>query len=237
MIDAVTYILLFFIYSFIGWLMEVILVFLENHKVVNRGFLIGPYCPIYGCGCLLIIILLKKYMSSYLELFFMSILICSILEYTTSYIMEKLFHARWWDYSDKKFNINGRICLETMIPFGLLGSLMTCIVNPFFVNKLSLIPNIWLNIIATILCIIFIIDLIISFNIINSFKKEIVKVDVDRTEEFSKRVRTILNQRGFLHKRLIKAFPNLKTSREVLLEIQKKINDAIAKIDNKKIVK
>ena len=117
-----TYFLLFIIYSIIGWILEIIFAFINLKKFVNRGFLIGPYCPIYGAGCLLLTILLSKYAEDTIVLFALSIIICSILEYLTSWIMEKIFKLRWWDYSDMKFNINGRICLETMIPFGIIGS-------------------------------------------------------------------------------------------------------------------
>ena len=111
------YIALFFIYSFLGWVMESILETVRKKRFVNRGFLIGPYCPIYGAGVLLITILLAKYNDDIWITFLMSLLICGTLEYATSYIMEKIFKARWWDYSYRKFNINGRICLETLIPF------------------------------------------------------------------------------------------------------------------------
>ena len=139
--DISSYFLLFIIYSNLGWLMEVTLKSIELKKFINRGFLIGPICPIYGYGCLLIIILLKNFTSNIVLLFFSSVIICSILEYLTSYIMEKLFKARWWDYSRRKYNINGRICLNTMIPFGLLGCLMMYVVNPFLESKLLLIDS------------------------------------------------------------------------------------------------
>ena len=128
------YILLFFSYSFIGWLMEVIIKLIQYKRLINRGFLIGPYCPIYGWGGILISLLLQKYVDDPLALFLFTIFICSILEYYTSYFMEKLFNARWWDYSSKKFNVNGRICLDTMIPFGLLGMLIMYVINPFLIN-------------------------------------------------------------------------------------------------------
>jgi len=108
--------MLFFIYAILGWIIETTLVSIEKKKFVNRGFLIGPYCPIYGFGGLAITILLKNYTKDPIVLFLMAVIICACLEYFTSYIMEKLFKARWWDYSKKKYNINGRICLETIIP-------------------------------------------------------------------------------------------------------------------------
>ncbi len=224
-----TYFILFMMYSFMGWLMEVMLTLIKEHKFVNRGFLIGPYCPIYGYGCLLIIILLGKYANDFIVLFLMTITICSILEYLTSYFMEKLFNARWWDYSNRKFNLNGRICLETMIPFGLLGSIVVYVVNPFYMKILSYIPLTVLYIISIILLTIYLVDNIISFNVINSFKKEIKKAEKDRTEEITKKIRNIISKKSLLHKRLINAFPHIKTSKEVLYDLQAKINERIAK--------
>ena len=155
------YILLFFIYSIFGWIMEVVCKLIEKKKFINRGFLIGPYCPIYGHGAILITLLLQKYINDPIALFIMGIVICSILEYLTSYFMEKIFHARWWDYSQRKFNINGRICLRTMIPFGLLGLFIMYVSNPFFFDVIEKIPNVTLNIICITLLIIFFINNIV----------------------------------------------------------------------------
>ncbi len=109
--------LLFSIYSFLGWLMEVVNTLRVEKKFVNRGFLVGPFCPIYGFGVLLMTIMLEKYQNDIVATFIFSILICGILEYFTSFFLEKIFHARWWDYSNRKFNINGRICLENLFIF------------------------------------------------------------------------------------------------------------------------
>ena len=124
--------ILFIIYSFIGWLIEVVYTYLHYHKLSNRGFLIGPICPIYGIGGLLLIVLLSKYINDPISIFLMSIVLFAILEYLVSFLMEKIFHARWWNYSDRKFNINGRVCLETIIPFGVLGLITMYFIHPFF---------------------------------------------------------------------------------------------------------
>ena len=204
------YILLFFIYSFMGWVLEIIFTLITTHKLSNRGFLIGPYLPIYGCGCCLLLILLgsnKNLVSLFLE----SILICSILEYFTSYIMEKLFKTRWWDYSNRKFNINGRICLETMIPFGVLGCLLIYYINPFFTSLLlSVSPSI-IKVVAIILSIIFIIDFIISFKIIFNIRGIIKDVTKDSTDEITKIVKETLNK-SKIYRRISKAFPKFKIS-------------------------
>ena len=147
---------IFIIYSILGWFMEVIIVSTKKRKLTNRGFLIDPWCPIYGFGALFITVLLKKYYEDPLVLFIMSFLLGSILEYVTSYIMEKIFHARWWDYSDHKFNVNGRISLITSLGFGFLGLILVYVFNPFFLKIVMNIPSIVLNIIMIIIGLIFI---------------------------------------------------------------------------------
>ena len=148
------YFLLFISYAFLGWCMEVICKLIQYKRFINRGFLIGPYCPIYGWGALLITILLRKYTSDIVALFALGMILCAILEYFTSYLLEKIFKARWWDYSTKKFNINGRICLNTMIPFGLLGVIMMRIINPAFLSIYNSISPKNLSIIVIIILVI-----------------------------------------------------------------------------------
>lgn len=212
-----TYILLFFIYSFLGWCLEVGCKLISDHKFINRGFLIGPYCPIYGWGVLIMTILLNKYLSDPITLFIMIILCCSILEYFTSYFLEKIYHTRWWDYSKYTFNINGRICLETMIPFGIFGLLIMYKINPFFINTINKIPTNLTLILSIFLIIIFIIDNIISSKTIleiqkinqNIQNKLIIKKD--DTERITKLVRErIEKSKKVLNRRLIHAFPHLE---------------------------
>ena len=107
----------FIFYSFIGWLYESALVtYVQKRTFINRGFFLGPYCPIYGAGAVFCYLLLKD-ISNPIILFIMAAIVCCTLEYFTSYVMEKLFHARWWDYSNLPFNINGRVCLAGAILF------------------------------------------------------------------------------------------------------------------------
>ena len=203
--------LLFIIYSFMGWTMEVLLVLFTQKKFINRGFLIGPYCPIYGVGVLLAINLLSKFLDDAIVVFVLSIFLCSIVEYSTSFILEKLFHTSWWDYSDKKFNINGRICLETMLPFGLGCLLVLYVVNPFIVNLLKEIPINIQNILAIIIFIIFIIDIIVSLSIIIKFSKISNNIKEDNTEKVTSYVKNEILKRGkALYTRFINAFPRMK---------------------------
>ena len=205
--------------------MEVTCKFIQHKKFINRGFLIGPYCPIYGWGALAITILLKRYMEDPLVLFVMSTLICSIIEYLTSYFMEKKYHARWWDYSNKKFNINGRICLETLIPFGILGVAIMYGTNPILFKLYNQIPQLVINILTAILFIGFIVDNIISSNIISSINVEGNKLIKDNTEEITEKIKQVLRQKSWLHRRLINAYPGLKDIKVKIKKVEQKIDE------------
>ena len=203
------YIVLFFIYSFLGWLMETVGDTIRKKRFVNRGFLIGPYCPIYGAGVLLITLLLRKYKEDIFITFFMSLLICGTLEYMTSYVMEKIFKARWWDYSERRFNINGRICLETLIPFGIAGMFIIYIANPFFLKYINLLPDIAVHIFSVVFLTLYIIDMIVSLKIILNLKQMSRELK-DNTIEISDKVRDIIKSKYRLYRRLVNAFPRIK---------------------------
>lgn len=203
------YILVFFIYAVAGWLMESSLKSIQFKKFVNRGFLIGPVCPIYGYGVVLVSVLLKKYQDDMIITFFMSIIICGVLEYLTSFFMEKLFNARWWDYSQKKFNINGRVCLQNLAFFGIASCFIVYIANPFIISKLELIPENIQTIIISILLVIHLIDNIVSYKIILNLK-QVSKEIKDNTIEISEKVRDIIHKKSVFHRRLVDAFPNIR---------------------------
>lgn len=242
--------LIFMIYSVAGWTMETVGGLLKQKKFVNRGFLIGPYCPIYGCGVVLITLLLSRYQNDLIVLFALSMLVCGILEYMTSYVMEKIFDARWWDYKRMKFNINGRICLETLTGFAIGGVIIVKLTNPVIFNILERIPDIGLEIIACTLFIVYLVDSIISFNIILSVKNIATGVSKelkDNTEEISIKVRQVLNEKSKLHKRLMKAFPRLfiikmirrkegfeKVKDKAKVKVSETISDLEIKIEAKK---
>lgn len=216
--------LLFVFYSVVGWTIEVLDQFYRQKKFVNRGFLLGPYCPVHGIGALLMVLLLSGITDSYIVLFFSASFICTILEYITSFLLEKIFKARWWDYSCYKFNLNGRVCLQNSIFFGVAGVFIVKIANPFIVQ--FIIKNITnLNIVCLILGIIFTLDLVVSFNVIVKFKNITNSLTKDCTEEISSRVKKTLASKSILFKRLINAFPNLKNG-------AKKIKDNIINIFN-----
>jgi len=228
------YFFLFFIYCIIGWCVETIYVAINTKKFVDRGFLIGPYCPIYGFSCLGIVLYLTQYKDNFVTIFILGVVICSIFEYFTSYIMEKLFKTRWWDYSHKKFNLNGRICGFNSLLFGVGSLLVIYIIQPFldlFLLRLNNKVFLGLNVICLIL---FIVDTIISFSVANKFKHTITNLDVkkDSTLEFTKLVReTIQNNNKIFQKRLLLAFPNIDL--EKLIILKNELEDDIKELLNK----
>lgn len=235
-IDIRIYFLLFLTYSFLGWAMEVIGKLIQYKRFINRGFLIGPYCPIYGTGALLITFLLKRYIDDPITLFIMAILVCGLLEYLTSYFMEKIYHARWWDYSQRKFNINGRVCLETIIPFGLLGMFIIYISNPFLIGKMEQLPEIALNILFWILLTIYLIDNIISGRVVRyvgNTTKQVGK-ELDNTEEITNKVKEILLGKSIIYRRLIKAYPKIQSIKVKLKEKKEEVKQKVEKQKNER---
>ena len=188
--------LCFLIFSFAGWVLEVLYGLYELKKFVNRGFLFGPLCPLYGVGCLSMALLLSNFENNLILLFILSMLICSLVEYLASYLLEKIFKIRWWDYSNFKYNINGRICLEMMVPFGILGVLVVKFLFPLVYNALGLVPNIVIYVSSTVLLILFLVDLSFSLGVAIKFKNTALKVAKDSTEEISKFIKELLSKKN-----------------------------------------
>lgn len=221
---------IFFIYAFAGWIMETTSISIRNKKFVNRGFLIGPVCPIYGYGVVLVSLLLQKYQNDIIVTFFMSIIICGFLEYFTSYFMEIIFKARWWDYSQRKFNINGRVCLENLVLFGLASCVIIYVTNPFIIKHLKMIPSMVQNVLIGALLVVHLVDNIVSYKIILNLKKVSNEIK-DDTIEISEKVKNIIHNKSRLYRRLVNAFPNIKekvqfkkwTLKEKLEDIKRQI--------------
>lgn len=219
MLKIEQYFLCFMIYSMIGWLMEVIVTFVEDKKFVNRGFLIGPYCPIYGWGYLAITILLTKYKTHPVALFVLISVVCSVIEYVTSLVLEKLFHARWWDYSKRLLNVDGRICIANSVAFGALGIVALMYLNPVIEGFIFNINPQLTMIIAIIVFIIYLVDNITSFKIVNSFKNKFASF-TDNTEEIKEKTLKFFNSKP-LTRRIKEAFPNLKPIVSKIKKIKK----------------
>lgn len=179
-------ILIFFLFSFIGWLCEVIYVgFIFEHKFINRGFLFGPICPIYGFSGVVMLFFPEKLKHSVFLLFLSGTIICTIIEYISSFVLEKLFQTTWWDYSNKqiqigsitiKLNLNGRICVQNSFLFGVMTVIGIKYVFPFTLKIISYIPSHVMKISAIVLSVIFFIDLFFSVQSLLEFNKYIYKM-------------------------------------------------------------
>ena len=201
---------LFLVYSFLGWFIEVISSIIHLKKLVNRGFLIGPICPIYGFGAIAITIILSAFIKNPATTAVMSMIICATLEYITSYLLEKIYNLRWWDYSKYKYNLNGRICLNYTLFFAFAGLMIIYIINPLVISIYNIFPINITNIIALALFILLILDYIISLKIISGVKVLSLESNKDSTPEISNYVKEELRNRNFLYRRLVNAFPELK---------------------------
>lgn len=209
--------LVFFIYSIIGYFVEVITISIEEKRInFSRGYLLGPYIPVFGFGAILMISLLKKYQNDIFVLFGLSLIICCTLEYFTSLLMEKIFKLRWWDYSNMRFNINGRVCLEYGIGFGLSGVILVRYFNPFLVKSLKMLPKNILVIVAIVLFTIVIIDTIISTSAVLKLKIDFNKYfKKDATSIIRTQVINSIQKYAFIHRRFLRAFPNIKNNLKI----------------------
>ena len=161
MTTVIKYSLLFFFYSAAGWLLESIYCSIGEKKIINRGFLTGPVCPIYGVAAVVMTVLIyNPFKVRPLLIFLLGIIFCDIVEYITSFIMEKLFAARWWDYTYEFLNINGRICLKHSLYWGVISVVFVRVIHPAVDKLYSKIDGDYLVWIFAVILVIFVLDLI-----------------------------------------------------------------------------
>ena len=170
--------LLFIFYSFAGWFCEVLYCSISKRHFVNRGFLYGPICPIYGFGGIIIFSWLMSLSHNLVLLFFASMISTTILEYFVSWVLEKLFDTKWWDYSTYRFNINGRVCLLNSVLFGVMGIVAVRFVHPLFLSVLYKIDDFWTEILALVFLGIFIVDLFFTLRSLIDFKIYLIRLEL-----------------------------------------------------------
>ncbi len=191
------YFVYFIIYSFIGWIYETCYCTINEKTWENRGFLYGPCIPLYGIGATVSQILFVDYPfgplknPSLITIFVVCAFGSFILEYSTSYLLEKRFHARWWDYSDMPFNINGRVCLLFTICFGFAGIIVTQIVIPPIINAISILPNILIELLSLIFMFLFGMDMALTISALTSFAKEFERINETINKQMAERVESI----------------------------------------------
>ncbi|MHB8064499.1 MAG: putative ABC transporter permease [Ruminiclostridium sp.] len=176
----------FSIFSLIGWLCEVLYCSVISKKiVVNRGFLAGPVCPVYGFGALFVIWLLKPVEASIPIVFLSGIVITSTLEYITGWLLEVFFSTRWWDYRNRKFNIDGRVCLRNSVFFGILSVVLMKIIYPFTLYVVELLPDFWMELTSAVLLTTLIVDSVFTINTLVNLHERLKKLH-EFTEDLKK---------------------------------------------------
>lgn len=214
-------ILQFFLYSFIGWIWETVYCSLKNKRFVYRGFLLGPITPIYGFGILSVLYLLKPFFNNLILLYFLSIILISVLEYATSYILEKLFNATWWDYQDVPLNLNGRVAVPISLFWGLGCIFIVKIVHPQAILLVEQALKTFSFTLPFLLLVIFLIDLIYTVFKLISIKKILVnlmslsdkqKNVCNKESKIQKNqfITTLTTSKEKALKSLMKNFPNFK---------------------------
>lgn len=244
----INYLWFFIIYSFLGWGIEVAFHTVTQGKFVNRGFLNGPVCPIYGFGMIILLYFLTPLTKSFILLFIGSVILTSTLEFITGFLLEKVFNDKWWDYSDKPFNIKGYICLSFSIMWGIGAVFVIDIIHPTVYKFISIFNNNLGNILISLFVSYFVADFVVTllgilkinkrFKVLDKMTKRLqlysdhIGVDIykkvssvmkatdklnQKTKEedlevleLKKQYNNIINNKHFVHKRLEKAYPNIK---------------------------
>ncbi len=230
-------IIYFITYSFLGWVMESIFRSISEKKIINTGFLKGPFCPIYGVGAIIMLLFLKRFSDNLAVLFIVSVVVLTIWEYLVGVLLEKLFHTKYWDYSKNKFNFQGRICLTNSIFWGILGVVFVKYIHPAIENLIEKIDVRILIFVYSILGIVILVDMITSI-----VKVKNIKVTLEKIEKLNNEIREKLKEENVqyiieqlkykrnktilrLYKnvyRLKKAFPAINT-KEITEVLSKKV--------------
>ncbi len=248
-------IMYFMIYSFFGWVMESVLKTVVQKKPVNSGFLYGPFCPIYGFGAIIMFLFLDRFKDNIAILFLTGFFILSLWEYIVGWALEKIFHTKYWDYTNYKFNIKGRVCLLNSLFWGFLGVIFTKFIHPFIVQKVDIIKTNDLIFYTTVLLIIMIGDLITSIikvkninikleklkEITNSIKEKIDQLDTKsiNKENLQQAIEELKYKQGTIKRKLLKqtnrlkkAFPTMKS--DTIEKINEFLKDKKESIRSKK---
>lgn len=201
---------LFLIYSFLGWILEVIHAIYGKRKLVNRGFLNGIVCPVYGFSMVFLSIFLDSLRSDWFYLFLGCMIIGSVIELVTGVVLEKVFQIRMWDYSHMRFQVGGYVCLKYAVFWGALGTLLIKLVNPLLLGIIPKIPRLAGNIILIILVVLLLLDMVTTLTVLYRGKKNAARMDeiAEGFSQASKSLRNAITSR--VERRMERAFPGQK---------------------------
>lgn len=226
----------FIIYAFFGWCLEVVYQAVEHGKFINRGFLNGPYCPIYGFGMIIVTGTLEPIKENVIVLYFGSVVLTTALELITGFVLEKIFHQNWWDYSDEKFNLKGYICLKFSLLWGIACLVAVRLIHPFVSGFVAHIPETLGTILICIVMTGFASDMIITvlavihiqnrLKLLDSISAEMKKISdytgeklyngVENSKKRREKYEELLEKykeigkRKFVDRRIEHAFPKLR---------------------------
>ena len=221
---------LWLIYGFLGFIVETVYVSSAQRKFVERGFLTGPIIPIYAFGALLILFALDGVKDSMILVFVCGVLLTSILEYFGSYVMEKFFNLKLWDYSKRFMNVNGRICLLNSTLFGILSVVVMFYINPFIMNHLESMNQTLLTSLVFIFMSITAVDF--TFSVLAALH---IRTHLDLMSELKLKFSEVKDQEAhkhaqrykFIKERLYRAFPNMQSAKfeNVITELRQYYSD------------
>lgn len=214
----------FFVYAFLGWCMEVSFAALTSGRFVNRGFLNGPVCPIYGVGVVIVLFFLDPLRDNFFFLFVGSVLLTSLLEWLTGFVLEKIFHQRWWDYSNEPFNLGGYICLRFSIAWGLACLLVVDVIHPSILWLIHLIPYNLGLVLLVLFSACMLVDLAATVRTITRMNRQLTQLD-----ELASRIKAMSNELGEnLAERVIDAAEHGSDWKEDLQENLEDMKDALS---------
>lgn len=200
----------FFFYAFAGWVLEVVFAAFTNKKLANRGFLNGPFCPVYGCGMVFLLVFFGGLLHNLFFLFLGSLVVTSLLELLTGKLLEKLYGRKWWDYSDYKYNYGGYVCLRFSLIWAAGAVVLMRWANPFVTSVIRLVPALVGRVVLIALVVLLVCDWLVTTKAVLRMKKQ-----GRRIQELTEGVNRLTGRMGgaifgVIQKRMTRAFPNLR---------------------------
>lgn len=229
--NTVVVISYFIIYSFFGWILESVYKTAHQKEFINSGFLAGPFCPIYGCGALIMYFILDRFHNNYILLFIFGFIILSILEYIVGLFLELIFKTKYWDYSEKKFNIQGRVCLINSIYWGILGIVFIKVIHPLVEDLISIIPNNYLIVFVSIIGAYILVDTIITATNLIKVNIKVFAID-DLNNKIKSRLEKFNTIKSFNKTKVLRGIVKIKRRNKLaIIELEQKKVDLINKIE------
>lgn len=219
LIELTTY---FIVYSFLGWVMESIVRSICERKIINTGFLRGPFCPIYGIGATIMFLFLEGFANKPILLFVIAIIVLTTWEYLVGVFLEKTFQTKYWDYSDHKLNFQGRICLTNSICWGILGVLFVKYIHPFIQGMIAKVDTNLLNYSMAILFVIFVVDTIMTVIHVKS-----IKATLEHIENINKEIKEKLKEIKNIRKEKEEKVSTTENMQQMIEKLKKKRNRMI----------